>query len=176
MNNEPIQDKSKVSSNELTEQAVEFNNDLFLPVQKLESINLQKNRTGRLTLVIRRHQQSFLYEQMQTLSDEEKLEFLRDHLISLQEAAYELRERELATAKVKELVLQEIEKLNKIDVDKFRSSGEIGPSTLQKKELSRFEKTAMKLKGLNMPNDAIINVLKGLGCNEVKAQEIINSL
>lgn len=143
---------------------------------KLVSIKIPRNRTSKLTLSIRRHQQQFLYDQMQEMSYQQRLDFLSDHLTSLQEANYELRERELATAKIKEIELTKIEKLNVIDVDKYRRTGLSIETGLQKKERTKFEKTAEKFKSLNLSNDKIISLLTDFGCAKEKAEEIVSNL
>lgn len=150
------------------------NSEFILTNDRLKALNIQRNTVAKLTLTIRRQQQQFLYDEMKEMTDEQKLEFLQSHLISLQEKAYELRERELATAKVKEFVLQEILKLNKIDEKKYRVTGEVTQSSLQKRETDRFSKQARQFKRLNMADDVIINILKGQGCHN--ADEILKGI
>lgn len=151
------------------------NNPINDPIsnQFIESLNIPKNTVAKLTLSIRRQQEKFLYDAMEKMNQEQKLEFISNHLTSLQEITYAFRERQLASSKVKDLVLQEIDKLNLIDVNKFRQTGEIEPSTNQKKELTKFEKEAKKYLSFNMKPLAVLNILKKLGCNEETGKRIL---
>lgn len=150
--------------------------EFVLNSSRLNSLQIPKNRTAKLTLSIRQHQQKFLYDQMQTMNYEDRLEFISNHLTSLQEANYEMRERELATAKVKEHVLLEIEKLNKIDVEKYRKTGLIEESSIQKKERSKLEKDVKMFRRLNMSDSQIINILSPQGFSEEKIREALSAV
>lgn len=176
--NEPRthQELSDPARVDFTPSCTNSNSELYFSNDKLSELNIKKNTTAKLTLTIRRHQESFLYEQMKGLDYEARLNLLTEHLTSLQEMTYEARERQLATAKIKEHELLEIEKLNKIDINEYRKTGEILESKEQKRETSRFEKDAIKFKKLNMGNEQIINILKSLGCNPSKANEIVEGL
>lgn len=165
--------KGEALSKELDSDRINLSNDVTNN-SFLKTLKIQKHTVSKLTLSIRRQQEKFLYDEMEGMSIEDKLNFLDEHLTSLQEKTYELRERQMASSKVKDLVLQEIDKLNVIDMSKYRIKGEIEPSKSQKKEQTRFEKDAERFLKMNMKPEAVFNILKKLGCPEEKAKLILN--
>ena len=94
-----------------------------LSYTSLKRIKILKIQPLSYTLSIRKQTERFLYDEMQKLETPEmRLAFLSEYITSIQEKTYALREIELASCKVKENVLQEIDKLNLIDIKKYRKT------------------------------------------------------
>ena len=112
---------------------------------------------------------------------EDTFNFLSEYITSIQEKTYALREIELASCKVKENVLQEIDKLNLIDIKKYRktdkesngTNAEVTTTKLQDKEDTRYSKDIQKFRKLNMNDEIILSIIKKLGCSEERGKRLL---
>lgn len=133
----------------------------------------EKNSTAKLTLQIRRHEEIYLSEMLKDKSDEEKLLIISEHLTNLYEVELEIRERQLATAKVQKDILVQIESLHSKE---FRKWDKENPTSLvqkieksEQKRQDKFSKLVAKLRSLNLPDSFIEKSLVDAHCPDIQA-------
>lgn len=136
-----------------------------------------KNSTAKLTLEIRKHQEAYLFDLMRDKSDEDKLRIVHDHVEQLNEAIYEMYERIRASAKIKDDILIEIEKLHAKEVKKWdRENPEKLFNTIdkvEKKTTDKFSKAAAQFRKLHFSEEMIAQALRDMGCTRI--QEVLKN-
>ena len=131
-----------------------------------------KNSSAKLSLEIRRHNEVYLADLIKGLDDEQAMIKITEHLISLEEVTYELRERMLSTSKIKNDILSKISNLHSKEFKKWdKEHPEKLVQEIQKteaKKLTVFQKTVLQLRKLKWNDNLIKEALQSMNCKDIE--------